>query len=61
MDVLKRDLFTCVQCGALPLDMSELEADHIVPISAGGARYDLDNGQTLCVTCHSRKTQRENG
>jgi 5-methylcytosine-specific restriction protein A len=60
LDVLKRDLFTCVQCGHLDTDISRMEADHIVPLVAGGAALDLENGQTLCVACHSRKTQREN-
>ncbi len=59
IQVLQRDLFTCVQCGRLPLDMSELEADHITPIKDGGIQYDLVNGQTLCSACHARKTQRE--
>ncbi|NBW22315.1 MAG: HNH endonuclease, partial [Caulobacteraceae bacterium] len=31
----------------------------IVPIAAGGSRYDLANGQTLCISCHSRKTSAE--
>ena len=60
MDVLKRDLFTCVECGHLDMDISRMEADHIRPIMAGGARFELENGQTLCVACHSRKTEREN-
>lgn len=30
--------------------------DHIVPIKQGGAPYDLDNLQTLCWSCHSRKS-----
>jgi 5-methylcytosine-specific restriction endonuclease McrA len=59
--VLQRDLYTCVKCGALPLDMSELEADHIVPLTSGGAALDLENGRTLCHSCHNAKTQRDNG
>jgi len=34
----------------------EAQADHIVPIRQGGERYDLANGQTLCIACHGRKT-----
>ena len=30
--------------------------DHIVDIADGGAMYDLDNLQPLCIPCHSRKT-----
>lgn len=31
------------------------EADHIVPLVAGGAEYDLSNIQWLCKTCNTRK------
>lgn len=37
-----------------------VDADHIIPISRGGARYDLANGQALCRSHHSAKTNREN-
>ena len=30
--------------------------DHIIPIKMGGAPFDLDNLQTLCWSCHSRKS-----
>ena len=33
--------------------------DHIVEIKDGGARLDMDNLQSLCHSCHSRKTMRE--
>ena len=33
--------------------------DHIVPIKQGGEPYDLDNLQTLCWSCHSRKSIEE--
>jgi 5-methylcytosine-specific restriction endonuclease McrA len=32
------------------------EADHVIPISQGGARFDAGNGQGLCKACHSAKT-----
>jgi 5-methylcytosine-specific restriction endonuclease McrA len=38
----------------------EMHADHVVPISQGGARYDVANGEARCVGCHSRKTAKEN-
>jgi 5-methylcytosine-specific restriction endonuclease McrA len=41
-------------------DRREAHADHVVPIAAGGERYDLANGQTLCVKCHGAKTAAEN-
>jgi 5-methylcytosine-specific restriction endonuclease McrA len=34
-------------------------ADHQVPISKGGARYDLSNGVGACRHCHLVKTRRE--
>ena len=33
--------------------------DHIVPIKQGGEPYDMDNLQTLCWSCHSRKSIQE--
>lgn len=35
------------------------EADHIINVKAGGARYDLTNGQAACTPCHKLKTKRE--
>jgi 5-methylcytosine-specific restriction protein A len=54
--VLTRDAFACVDCGRI--DQAN-HADHVVAISQGGERYDVGNGQTLCVRCHARKTLRE--
>ena len=33
--------------------------DHIVPIARGGAPLDDDNLESLCCSCHQRKTERE--
>lgn len=52
--ILSRDP-VCVHCHDAPAT----EADHIVPIRAGGARFDLNNGAGLCGTCHRRKTNKE--
>lgn len=35
------------------------DADHILNVKAGGARYDPDNGQAACPPCHKAKTQEE--
>ncbi|MCB2190420.1 MAG: HNH endonuclease [Deltaproteobacteria bacterium] len=35
------------------------QVDHIVAIAKGGDPYDWDNLQSLCASCHSRKTNRE--
>jgi len=48
--VFKRDNYTCVICGAKG---GYLEADHIKPWALYEAlRYEVDNGRTLCKTCH---------
>ncbi|WP_218043192.1 HNH endonuclease [Embleya hyalina] len=48
---LVRDRWTCQRCGA----RTELEVDHIVPVSRGGT-WDLSNLLTLCRACHRQKT-----
>lgn len=57
--VLTRDAWQCQACGRVCGDKREAHADHIVPISQGGGRYSLSNGQTLCIACHGRKTRAE--
>jgi len=42
---------TCRHCGALAD-----EVDHIVPLSAGGSKLDDSNLQSLCRSCHRKKT-----
>jgi len=37
------------------------EVDHIVPLNRGGKRLDSANLQSLCKSCHSRKTANEDG
>jgi 5-methylcytosine-specific restriction endonuclease McrA len=58
--VLIKCNWSCVDCGKV--DVS-LHADHVMPISQGGDRYDTGNGQARCASCHARKTvrERENG
>lgn len=33
--------------------------DHIKPIKQGGAKYDLENLQRLCLKCHAKKSGTE--
>lgn len=44
----------CAVCQAAATD-----ADHIIPLSHGGAHCDEANTEALCKPCHSRKTRRE--
>jgi 5-methylcytosine-specific restriction endonuclease McrA len=57
MQVLKRDHYTCVKCGAgRRTDRNvRLEVDHIVPASRGGQTV-LENLQTLCFRCNRGKS-----
>ena len=33
------------------------DADHIVPVAAGGGECDLSNMRTLCLKCHRARTE----
>lgn len=44
----------CARCGAMGQ-----QVDHIVPLSQGGAKLSIDNLQTLCISCHARKSFNE--
>ena len=58
MQALRRDGWACVQCGA----RHRLEIDHIEAVRhAPEKAWDLDNLQTLCTACHSRKTRLDRG
>jgi 5-methylcytosine-specific restriction endonuclease McrA len=57
--VLTRDAWQCRACGRVCSGDREAHADHIVPVSAGGERYSVANGQCLCASCHGRKTRGE--
>lgn len=53
-EVLKRDRFSCVYCGALASEETQLVVDHIDPFAAGGAD-DITNYTTACQKCNAGK------
>lgn len=53
-DVLRRDNFKCVICGASANEGTRLHVDHIVPISKGGKSI-ASNLRTLCERCNVGK------
>ena len=55
-DVFKRDNYQCVKCG----DAGFIQADHIKRwANYPKLRFNINNGQTLCVPCHRKKTRNE--
>ena len=53
-DVMKRDGFKCVLCGATQADGVKLHVDHIFPVSKGG-KTEMSNLRTLCARCNLGK------
>lgn len=45
----------CVDCAARGIVTAATDVDHIIPLAADGTHAD-DNLQSLCHSCHSRKT-----
>jgi 5-methylcytosine-specific restriction protein A len=56
--VITRDVI-CQTCKANGKVVPGCDVDHIVPVSEGGSKYNLDNLQLLCRSCHSQKTMNE--
>ena len=54
--VFDRDGYRCTACGAA----GALECDHVRPLALGSDPYDQNNLQTLCRSCHIKKTSKEN-
>lgn len=55
--ILERDDFRCLDCGASAITGAVLEVDHTIPISKGGSN-DLSNLRTLCSDCNRGKSDR---
>ena len=55
--ILIRDAFVCRDCNEVCYGQ-DAHVDHIVPLEDGGTDADR-NLQTLCSSCHGRKTRAE--
>lgn len=55
--ILVRDAFTCSSCRRAVWG-PKAHVDHVVPLEDGGTD-DAANLQTLCESCHGRKTREE--
>lgn len=49
----------CEECMRQGRLRTAVLVDHITPIKKGGARLDVYNLQSLCQSCHNRKTAGE--
>jgi 5-methylcytosine-specific restriction protein A len=57
---LERDKYLCLHCLAKGIATPAKDVDHIRSISqAPELRLDIDNLQSLCRTCHAKKTTSE--
>jgi 5-methylcytosine-specific restriction endonuclease McrA len=55
--ILLRDAFVCRSCGVVAAGIGA-HVDHVIPLEEGGTDDDA-NLQTLCSSCHGRKTREE--
>ena len=58
--VFKKDNWTCQECGKRSKKNQYLaiHAHHVKPFAVfPDLRFSIDNGQTLCVECHSEKAK----
>lgn len=44
-------------CVGADCNQPATQVDHITPIFEGGARFSAENCQSLCTSCHSKKTR----
>lgn len=49
----------CADCLKLGYYVSATQVDHIKSMRSGGHPTDPENLRSLCISCHSRKTARE--
>lgn len=51
----------CVECDNQGIVTKVKVVDHIIPINKGGERLDETNFQSLCESCHNKKSSLEKG
>jgi 5-methylcytosine-specific restriction protein A len=51
----------CVQCDKNGIVTTVKVVDHIIPINKGGERLNEQNFQSLCESCHNKKSSLEKG
>lgn len=56
-DILYRDNFRCLICGASAKEGVRLHVDHIMPVSKGG-KSNIENLRTLCERCNIGKSNK---
>lgn len=49
----------CAECLKSGVVVMGTHIDHIIPWQIGGDKFDFENLQTLCHSCHSIKTYKE--
>lgn len=58
MVIWERDGGVCMKCNT-KLSKKNFHVDHIVPVSKGGAEWDLNNLELSCPQCNLRKGSKE--
>ena len=49
----------CLHCQANGIDTPAKVTDHITPINKGGDKFNENNFQALCESCHNKKSSSE--
>ena len=55
----RKDNPLCESCTSKGITTAAAHTDHVISIEQGGHKYDTDNLMSLCISCHSVKTQAE--
>ncbi|MFP4365481.1 MAG: HNH endonuclease [Bacteroidales bacterium] len=49
----------CAHCKDRDIVTEAVVRDHIKPVTQGGEFWNVENHQSLCISCHNRKTQKD--